>query len=84
MPVHTVRLIVLIAILGIGAVGAKIYLTDPSYGVYGHYRADSVTEIASDTPIYKGAAYCQACHGARYAEWIAGEHPAKDEPGSKK
>ncbi len=74
MPTHIVRLIILIVIFGVVAVGARFFFTDRSFGRYGHYRADSVAEVAADTPIFKGAAYCQSCHGARHAEWSRGVH----------
>lgn len=74
MPKHIVRLLLLIAIFGVVAVGAKFYFTDKSFGVYGHYRANSVAEIAADTPIYQGSAQCKSCHSQRYSEWRAGVH----------
>jgi cytochrome c553 len=74
MPKHIVRLLLLIGILGMVAIGAKFYFTDKSFGRYGYYRADAVAEIAAETPIYQGAAYCQACHRERFAQWSAGVH----------
>jgi cytochrome c553 len=74
MPKHIIRLLLLIGVFGLVALGAKAYFTDKSYGVYGHYRGDSVAEIAAATPIYKGAAYCQPCHSERYARWSTGIH----------
>lgn len=76
MPKHIVRLLFLIAIFGVAAIGAKFYFTDKSFGVYGHYRADAVAEIAAAAPIYQGAAYCQACHRERHAQWSTGIHKA--------
>lgn len=58
------------------AIGAKIFFTDKSFGIYGHYRADAVAEVAADAPMYQGAAYCQSCHGERYAMWFKGVHKA--------
>lgn len=95
MPVHVQRLVILLAIVGTVAVGARFYFTDPSFGVYGHYRADSVAEIAAEAPLYRGAAYCGPCHQARFSQWsasvhkavtcetchgAAGEHPARGAP----
>jgi len=74
MPKHIVRLLLLIATFGVVAIGAKFYFTDKSFGVYGHYRADAVAEIAAAAPIYRGAAYCQACHRERFTQWSAGIH----------
>ena len=74
MPKHIVRLIVLLA--GGLALGltAKWYFTAPSFYEYGHYRADSVAEIASQEPAFKGAGYCQSCHSERHAQWSANNH----------
>ena len=74
MPKHVVRLIFLIGILGAAIIGARILFTDKSFGIFGHYRADAVAEIAADAPIYQGAASCQSCHRERYAMWLKGVH----------
>lgn len=74
MPKHIVRLLLLMAAVAVVAIAVRSYFVDKSFGVYGHYRADAVPEIAADTPIYRGAAYCQKCHRERYAEWKAGIH----------
>jgi cytochrome c553 len=74
MPRHIVRLLLLFATFGLAAIGAKVYFTDESYGLYGRYRGDAIAEIAADEPLYKGSSYCQSCHGARHTEWSAGIH----------
>jgi len=74
MPKHIVRLLLLMAAVAVVAIGVRSFFIDKSFGIYGHYRADAVPEIAADTPIYKGAAYCQSCHRERYAQWKAGIH----------
>ncbi len=78
MPKHIVRLIALIVGFGAVAYAAKIFFTADSFYAYGHYRGDSVAEIASDKPKYKGSEYCKSCHAARYAEWFAGVHHSVD------
>lgn len=74
MPKHIVRLIALVA--GGLALGltAKWYFTAESFYEYGHYRADSVPEIAAQEPVFQGAGYCQSCHGERHAQWSANNH----------
>lgn len=74
MPKHIVRLLLLMAAVAVVALGVRSHFIDKSFGVFGHYRADAVPEIAADTPIYRGAAYCQSCHRERYAQWKAGIH----------
>jgi cytochrome c553 len=78
MPKHIVRLIVLILVFGGGAYAAKIFFTKDSFYVYGHYRGDSVAEIASDKPKFKGSEYCQPCHAEQYAVWSKGVHHGVD------
>ncbi len=74
MPKHIVRLILLVGALGTAAYAAKILFTPASFYRYGHYRGDSVAEIASDKPKYKNPQSCQQCHAERYAEWSRGVH----------
>jgi cytochrome c553 len=67
----------LIALLAGGlalGLAAKWYFTADSFYEYGHYRADSVPEIAAQAPAYQGAAYCKNCHAARHAQWSANNH----------
>ena len=74
MPKHIVRLIALLAAgLALGLV-AKWYFTADSFYEYGHYRAQSVPEIAAQVPAYRSAAYCQGCHVERHAQWSANNH----------
>ena len=58
MPKHIVRLITLIvAVLAVSAIAIPL-LTDDSFYRYGHYRADSVPEIAAQEPVYQTVRYC--------------------------
>jgi cytochrome c553 len=74
MPKHIVRLIALIAVFGIAALIAKSYFTVESFYKYGHYRANSVPEIAAQEPAYQTPRYCQTCHSERVALWSANSH----------
>ncbi len=74
MPKHIIRLISLILGLMVIAVIAKPFLTVDSFYRFGHYRADSVPEIAAKEPVFQTARYCQACHTARHAQWSASNH----------
>jgi predicted CXXCH cytochrome family protein len=74
MPKHIVRLIIIIvAALAVAAI-AKPLLTVDSYYRFGHYRANSVPEIAAQEPVYQTPRYCQGCHTERRAQWSAGSH----------
>jgi len=74
MPKHIVRLILLMAVLAAAAYAAKLYFTADSFGQYGHYRANSVPEIAAQEPVFQTARYCVTCHNERHAQWSAGSH----------
>ncbi len=76
MPKHIVRLIILTVTFIAVFFGAKDYFTPESFGIYGHYRADSVAEIAAATPIFQGSEYCKSCHNKRHVEWSANIHKA--------
>ncbi len=78
MPKHIARLILLMVAFGAAAYGAKVFFTADSFYRYGHYRGDSVAEIASDKPKFKGSDSCRACHAERYAEWSGGVHHSVD------
>jgi len=74
MPKHIVRLIILIvAFLAVAAI-AKPFLTVDSFYRFGHYRANSVREIAAQEPVYQTPRYCHGCHSERRAQWSAGSH----------
>jgi cytochrome c553 len=53
---------------------AKWYFTAESFYQYGHYRADSVPEIAAQELAFQTPHHCQGCHGERHAQWSANNH----------
>lgn len=74
MPKHIVRLVVLIVgFLGLALI-AKWFFTADSFYQFGHYRADSVPEIAAQDPVFQTPRYCQTCHAERHAQWSASNH----------
>ncbi len=74
MPKHIVRLIVLILVFAVSAIAAKSYFTVDSFYRMGHYRADSVPEIAGMAPAFQTPRACQQCHAVRVGEWSGGLH----------
>jgi predicted CXXCH cytochrome family protein len=74
MPKHIVRLLLLIAALVVLGSIAQHLLTAKSFYRFGHYRADSVAEIAAKEPLYQTAQYCKGCHGERHAQWSSNSH----------
>jgi len=74
MPKHILRLIILIvAFVAVAAIAMPL-LTDDSFYRFGHYRADSVVEIAAHEPVYQTTRYCYGCHTERRAQWSASNH----------
>jgi cytochrome c553 len=78
MPRHIVRLILVMVGFGIAAYAAMIFFTPASFHQYGHYRGDSVAEIASDKPKYHEPAYCESCHAEQFTAWSKGAHHRPD------
>jgi cytochrome c553 len=78
MPRHIARLVLLILVCVVAGYSAKKFFTVSSFFEYGHYRGDSVAEIASDKPKFKGVAYCASCHEKQMAEWSKGVHNSAD------
>jgi cytochrome c553 len=74
MPKHIVRLVLLMLIVGALAYAGKQLLTVKSFYQFGHYRGDSVAEIASDRPKFRTPKACEQCHAAKYEEWAKGVH----------
>ena len=65
-------------VFGAAAYAGKVFFTADSFYAYGHYRGNSVAEIASDKPKYKGSNYCESCHAEQYALWSKGVHHSTD------
>ena len=79
MPKHIVRLLLLMAIFAVIAYAGKQLLTVDSFYRFGHYRGNSVAEIASDKPKYATSQSCETCHKEIYAEWSTGVHYHPDQ-----
>ena len=74
LPIHIVRLLLILGVFVSIALVAKAYLTDPSFYKYGHYRGDVMPELAAGTPLYKGTPYCRSCHDDALHNTSAGAH----------
>jgi cytochrome c553 len=74
MPKHIFRLILLIVVFGVAAIAAKSFFTVGSFYRYGHYRADSVPQIAGMATSFQTPKACLSCHAPRHAEWSTGHH----------
>lgn len=74
MPKHIFRLVCLMAgALAVAFIAPKFFVDDSFYK-FGHYRADSVVEIAARDPVFQSAPYCLDCHAPRVAQWSANSH----------
>jgi cytochrome c553 len=74
MPKHIARVIMLIAAFVVAGYVAITFLTAESFYKYGHYRANSVPEVAAKKPVYQTPRYCRDCHSERVAQWSANSH----------
>ena len=74
MPKHIRRLITLLVILAVIFIGGKIIFHPKSFGVYGHYRAASVEEIAAANPTYLNPDSFSADYPKEYETWSTGIH----------
>jgi hypothetical protein len=70
----------LVRFAGVFFVGTAILLcfrawfVPKSFGQYGHYRGDSITEIAALPTVYAGHETCEACHAEVLTVKTAGKH----------
>jgi cytochrome c553 len=94
MPKHITRLLMLIGGALVLALVARWFAIPDSFYRFGHFRANSVIEIAAKEPAFRGSAYCSSCHTERHAQWSANNHKsvacetchgaAKDHPANGK
>ncbi len=74
MPKHIFRLVSLILGFVAAASVTIAFLVPDSFYRFGHYRANSVIEIAAQEPVLQTAHYCKDCHTERHAQWSASNH----------
>ena len=74
MPRHIIRLIVVMVACAAVALAAKSYFTKDSFYRFGHYRADSVPQLAAMMPSFQTPKACATCHVLRTAEWSDQAH----------
>jgi hypothetical protein len=74
MPPQIIRLVLLTIGIVCFYFTARYLLTPPSFGKYGHYRADAIQMIASRQIYWAGKAACVTCHTAHAEKLAKGEH----------
>jgi hypothetical protein len=73
---HTLRVAV-VFLLGVAAfLGWRSWMVPGDFGVYGHFRAGAIGEIAARTPRFAGQAACVECHDEVQQARLAGRHKA--------
>lgn len=74
VPPQVFRLVLLaVAIVGSYLI-ARYFLTPSSFGQYGWYRGDALTELASQPVTFAGREACQECHYDEYEMLIEHGH----------
>ncbi|HMD75398.1 MAG TPA: cytochrome c3 family protein, partial [Steroidobacteraceae bacterium] len=74
MPKHIRRLLTILAVFAMLFVAGKIYFPPKSFGIYGHYRAASVGDIAAAHPAYLSPDSFSAEYPKEFAAWSSGIH----------
>ncbi len=55
-------------------IGIRSWLVPKSFGQYGHYRGDAISEIAAKPIQFAGRQACEACHGEIAEKEKQGKH----------
>lgn len=74
MPKHIRSLLAILVVLALMFVAGKIYFPPKSFGIYGHYRAASVEDIATAHPTYLTPVSFSTAYPKQYETWSAGIH----------
>lgn len=74
MPPQLNRLIIIFAVIAIAFVSLRWVARPASFGEYGHYRGDALTEIAKREPAYVTRTQCAECHDEEAGKNSAGPH----------
>jgi hypothetical protein len=73
---HVLRVGV-VFLLALGAFLAwRSWMVPRDFGVYGHFRAGAIADIAARTPHFAGQAACIACHDDVHQARLVGRHKA--------
>ncbi|MHC4141559.1 MAG: cytochrome C [Planctomycetota bacterium] len=69
---HIIRAVLLLILIAVVFVVVRHFLIPRSFGDYGHYRSDSIAEIAARPLAHGGPQACVECH-AEDTEWVLAE-----------
>jgi len=59
---HIIRAVLLLVVIAVAFVFVRHFAIPESFGIYGHYRADSVGEFAAAPPVHGAPGACLDCH----------------------
>jgi predicted CXXCH cytochrome family protein len=62
MPPQVLRLVLLTLLIVASYITARHFLTPPTFGRFGHYRAGALAELSGRDPTFAGAKACDECH----------------------
>jgi len=71
---HLARLALLFAGGTLLLLVVRAFLVPPSFGEYGHFRADAITDTADHPLVFAGRAACAECHDDVVETKAAGAH----------
>jgi cytochrome c553 len=74
VPKHIRRLLLILGVFALLFVAGKIYFPPKSFGVYGHYPAASVKDIAEARITYRSPDSFSADYPKEYETWSSGIH----------
>lgn len=74
MSKHIRRLVAILVVFAILFIAAKNFFPPKSFFAYGHYRGDSVTELAAMRPTYVSPDSFSAQYPKEFETWSAGIH----------
>lgn len=74
MSKHIQRLIAILVVFAMIFVAGKFFFPPKSFWAYGHYRANSVSEIAAPHPAYVNPESFSTVYAKEYESWSTGIH----------
>jgi cytochrome c553 len=74
VPTHIRRLVALLAVFALLFVAGKHFFPPKSFWAYGHYRGESVTELAATRPTYVNPESFSTVYPKEYETWATGIH----------
>jgi hypothetical protein len=71
---HLFRLAAVFAVGTVAFLGIRSFLVPHSFGEYGHYRGNAISELAAHPMHFGGHQSCESCHSDVLEKKSAGKH----------